>query len=161
MNVNYLMPGAILLPLLGGGLLYGLKSLRPRAVPGTALGITCLTSILVWILLLRGGDPVLSVMRFAPDLQVYFRLDGLGRFFAGILATLWPLTVLYALSYMEDEPRQGSFYCFFTLSYAVSLGVAFAGNLFTLYFNYEMLTLATMPLVLHSMTRQAVKATRT
>lgn len=161
MNCIYLLPAAILLPLLGGGGLYLLKCLRPRAVPVCALGITCLTSVLVWILILGGGETTLPVLRFAPDLRVIFRLDGLGRFFAGILATLWPLTVLYALSYMEGEPRQGSFYCFFTLSYAVSLGVAMAGNLFTLYFNYEMLTLATMPLVLHSMTREAVKATRT
>lgn len=155
------MPAAILLPLLGGGGLYVLIILRPRAVPVCALGITCLTSALVWILILGGVETTLPVLRFAPDLQVVFRLDGLGRFFAGILAALWPLTVLYALSYMKGEPRQGSFYAFFTLSYAVSLGVAMAGNLFTLYFNYEMLTLATMPLVLHSMTREAVKATRT
>ncbi|MBR4701373.1 MAG: proton-conducting membrane transporter [Oscillospiraceae bacterium] len=161
MNETYLMPAAVLLPLVGGGLLYALKKLRPGAVPVCTLGVTCLTSILVWLLILRGGENALPVLRFAPDLQVVYRLDGLGRFFVGILATLWPLTVLYAMSYMEGEPRQGSFYCFFTLSYAVSLGVAMAGNLFTLYFNYEMLTLATMPLVLHSMTRQAVKATRT
>lgn len=156
-----LLPTVILLPLAGGVLLYALKRVRARAVPLCALGITCLTSVLVWILILRGGEAALPVLRFSPDLQVVFRLDGLGRFFAGILAALWPLTVLYALSYMKDEPRQGSFYAFFTLSYAVSLGVAAAGNLFTLYFNYEMLTLATVPLVMHSMTRQAVKATRT
>ena len=125
------------------------------------MGITCLTSILVWALILRCDETAFSFLRFAPDLEVVFRLDGLGRFFAGILATLWPLTVLYALSYMKDEPRQGSFFSFFTMAYAVSLGIAFAGNLFTLYFNYEMLTLATVPLVMHEMTRQSVKATRT
>ena len=152
---------AVLLPMIGGLLLYPLKYYSLRAVRYGALAVTCLTSLLVLALLLRGPGEAFYLLRFTPDLRMELRLDGLGRFFAGILAALWPLTVLYALSYMKDEPRQGSFYCFFTLAYAVSLGVALAGNLFTLYFNYEMLTLATVPLVLHPMTRQAVKATRT
>ena len=152
---------AILLPLAGGSLLWLIRPLGRRTVRIAALGITVLTSALVWGLILTCPEENFRVTRLAADLEVILRLDGPGRFFAGILATLWPLTVLYALSYMEGEPRQRSFFCFFTLSYAVSLGVAMAGNLFTLYFNYEMLTLATVPLVLHSMTREAVKATRT
>ncbi len=158
---TYLLLAAILLPLAGGVLLYALKGIPLRALRISSLILTVLTSVLVWGLILGGGEGSFRVTRFAADLEVMLRLDGLGRFFAGILATLWPLTVLYALSYMENEPRQRSFFCFFCLSYAVSLGVAFAGNLFTLYFNYELLTLATVPLVLHAMTREAVKATRT
>ena len=152
---------AILLPLLGGGLLFFLRRLSGKAIRRCALGIICLTSVLVWALILFAGSSGFLLLRFTPDLAVEFRLDALGRFFAGILATLWPLTTLYADAYMEREPRQRSFFSFFTISYAVSLGIALAGNLFTLYFNYEMLTLATMPLVLHPLTRKAVKATRT
>ena len=152
---------AILLPLVGGSLLYALKALPLRAVRAACLALTLAVSVLVWALILRAGEASFRVTRFAPDLEVVLRLDGAGRFFAGILATLWPLTVLYALSYMEGEMRQRSFFCFFTLSYAVSLGVAMAGNLFTLYFNYELLTLATLPLVMHAMTREAIKASRT
>ncbi len=158
---TYLLLAAILLPPAGGVLLYALKGIPLKALRIASLALTVLTSVLVWGLILGVGEGSFRVTRFAADLEVVLRLDGLGRFFAGILATLWPLTVLYALSYMENEPRQRSFFCFFCLSYAVSLGVAFAGNLFTLYFIYEMLTLATVPLVLHAMTREAVKAART
>ena len=155
------MLAAVLLPLIGGAALMLLKKAGDKAVRCCSMGIICLTSVLVWALILRGGEASFRLLRFTQDLAVEFRLDGLGRFFAGILAALWPLTALYALCYMEREPRQKTFFSFFTMSYAVSLGVAMAGNLFTLYFNYEMLTLATVPLVLHAMTRKAVKATRT
>ncbi len=158
---SFLYPLAILLPMIGGVLLYRVRALSEQAVRRGAMGLTLVTSALVWALILWGGETSVPVIRFADDLEVVLRLDGLGRFFAGILAALWPLTVLYALSYMEGAPRQKSFFSFFTISYAVSLGVAMAGNLFTLYFNYEMLTLATVPLVMHPMTREAVKASRT
>lgn len=154
------MLAAILLPLAGGAALLLLRRAPTRTVRNLALLLTCLTSIIVWGLILSGRGSI-RLMRFTALLDVEFRLDGLGRFFAGILAALWPLTVLYAHSYMEHGPRQTAFFSFFTMSYGASLGIAMAANLFTLYFNYEMLTLATMPLVLHAMTRQAVRATRT
>ncbi|MBQ9373292.1 MAG: proton-conducting membrane transporter, partial [Oscillospiraceae bacterium] len=155
------MLAAILLPMLGGAGLLLLKKKQAGTAKLLALALTCATSILVWALILTGSTATFRLASFTDGLVVAYRLDGLGRFFAGILATLWPLTVLYALSYMEHEPRQIAFFSFFTMSYAASLGVAMSSNLFTLYFNYELLTLATMPLVLHPMTRAASKATRT
>ena len=155
------MLAAILLPLVGGAGLLLLKKKQAGTAKMLALGLTCATSILVWALILTGSTASFRLTSFTESLVVEYRLDGLGRFFAGILATLWPITVLYALSYMEHEPRQVAFFSFFTMSYAASLGIAMSANLFTLYFNYEMLTLATMPLVLHPMTRAASKATRT
>ena len=155
------MLAAILLPMLGGAGLLLLKKKQAGTAKLLALALTCATSILVWALILTGSTETFRLASFTDGLIVAYRLDGLGRFFAGILATLWPVTVLYALSYMEHEPRQIAFFSFFTMSYAASLGVAMSSNLFTLYFNYELLTLATMPLVLHPMTRAASKATRT
>lgn len=160
MNSDWMLL-AILLPIVGGAAFLPFRTLSAKAVRRLALLLTCLVSVLVWGLILRCEKTSFHLFRFTPMLTMTYRFDGLGRFFAGILATLWPITVLYALSYMEHEPRQKAFYCFFTMSYGASLGIAMAGNLFTLYFNYEMLTLATMPLVLHPMTRKAVKATRT
>ena len=160
MNSDWMLL-TILLPIVGGAALLPFRGLTAKAVRRLALILTCLVSGLVWALILKGEDTSFHLFRFTPMLTMTYRFDGLGRFFAGILAALWPITVLYALSYMEHEPRQNAFYSFFTMSYGASLGIAMAGNLFTLYFNYEMLTLATMPLVLHPMTRKAVKATRT
>lgn len=152
---------ALLVPLVSGGLLCLLRDREGPRVPRAALAATVLTSALVWYLIARAGEGTHVLLAFTESLVLCLRFDGLGRFFAGILASLWPLTVLYAMSYLRGKPRLGSFYGFFTLSYAASLGVAMAGNLFTLYVFYELLTLATAPLVLYPMTRQALRAART
>ncbi|MBR6414076.1 MAG: proton-conducting membrane transporter [Oscillospiraceae bacterium] len=152
---------AIGLPLLSGAALCRFRD-RAGKTPGRfALGVTLLTSLLVWYLILRAGEETFVLFSLSDSLVLCLRFDRLGRFFAGILATLWPLTVLYAQSYLEGKPRLGSFFGFFTLSYAVSLGVSMAGNLLTLYVFYELLTLATAPLVLYPMSRKAIRATVT
>ena len=46
------------------------------------------------------------------------------------------------------------------MTYGVTMGIAFAGSLITLYLFYETLTLVTFPLVLHPLTREAARASR-
>ncbi len=46
------------------------------------------------------------------------------------------------------------------MTYGVTAGIAFSGNLVTMYLFYELLTLVTFPLVLHPMTKEAMRASR-
>lgn len=85
-------------------------------------------------------------------------MDGASRLFAGLAATLWPFTMLYAFDYMSHEKHLSMFWSFFTVSFGVTLGVAFAGNMMTMYLFYELLTLATLPLVMQPMSTTARKA---
>lgn len=149
---------AVLLPLTAGAGMYFAKPKTDRIIQLWTGLATVMTSCLVWALILTGGEKSFRLISFAENLSVSFRFDGLGRFFAGIVATLWPLTVLYAFSYMDREGGRCTFFAFFTMSYGVTLGICMAENLFTMYLFYELLTLVTVPLVLHSMTQQAVKA---
>lgn len=159
MNQEFLLL-AVLLPLLGGALL-PLTYQRPKVLYGGVYAITAATSVLVWALIFTCETQAFTVVHLTKELTLTLRFDGLGRFFAGIVATLWPLTVLYASEYMKTEPRQTAFFCFFTMTYGVTLGVAMSANLFTMYAFYELLTLATVPLVMHPMTRRAVRAAKT
>lgn len=61
---------------------------------------------------------------------------------------------------MTKEKNENIFFLFYTLTYGVTLGIAFAANLLTMYFFYELLTLVTVPLVMHTLTREAVLASR-
>lgn len=151
---------SILLPFVSGVLinLIGLRS--KRFLMGVTLSITVLTSVLCWICILGGAEKTQPLIRFAPNLELLLSLDGLGKFFTGLVATLWPLTVLYAFSYMEEEQHLRLFFGFFTLSYSATLGISMAGNLFTMYCFYELLTLSTVPLIIHPMTKEAIRATR-
>jgi len=86
-----------------------------------------------------------------------FRVDGLGMTFALVASSLWILTSLYAIGYMRGlkEHSQTRFFCFFALSLSATLGVAFSGNLLTLYLFYELLSLSTWPLVTHHQDKEA------
>ena len=157
----YLLLAAVFFPLAAGILLYLIKPQSYRTIQGWVGAVTAVTSILVWALILRCGTQGVTLLRFSEELVLTLRFDSLGRFFAGIVATLWPLTILYAFSYMEHEHSRGTFFAFFTMTYGVTLGVAMAGNLFTMYLFYELLTLVTIPLVIHPQNSKATRATRT
>ena len=86
--------------------------------------------------------------------------DPLGAMFGLIASTLWVFAAIYSFGYMERKTRPQTYYAFFLISLSATLGVAFSGNLLALYFFYELLTLATYPLVIHERSADAVKAGR-
>lgn len=159
----------VLLPILGGILLLGLRGMvkgerRERRMMIAVEILVTANTLIVWALImamLRGGLSGRWVLfRMFSDLTVMFRLDRMGSVFAGLASFLWPLATLYAFEYMEHEDRKATFFAYYTMTYGVTMGIALAGNLVTLYFFYEMLTLVTFPLVLYPMTREAVRASR-
>ena len=117
-------------------------------------------SILVWYLLLHHSDSTFLLAHFTGNLNVSFRVDGMSMVFAGLVSSLWPFATLYAFEYMTKEEHENVFFLFYTVTYGVTLGIAFAANLLTMYFFYELLTLVTVPLVMHTLTREAVLASR-
>lgn len=119
-----------------------------------------LNSILVWYLLLHHSDSTFLLAHFTGNLNISFRVDGVSMVFAGLVSALWPFATLYAFEYMTKEKNENVFFLFYILTYGVTLGIALAANLLTMYFFYELLTLVTVPLVMHTLTREAVLASR-
>ncbi len=117
------------------------------------------TAITLW-LLFRGPRQTLYLFSLGERLPLTLRIDGLTCFFASLVCLLWPLCSLYAFEYMRRDKRVNTFLAFYTISYGVTLGVAFAGNIVSMYLFYETLTLVTLPLVMHTMTPAAKKAAR-
>lgn len=87
-----------------------------------------------------------------------FGPDPLSAIFGLIASNLWIFAALYSFGYMAEKHKQRTYYTFFLLSFSATLGVAFSGNLVVLYLFYELLTLATYPLVIHERSPEAVKA---
>lgn len=151
---------AILLPGFAGALLYFLPQLKVRTIQIYTAIATLMTSVLVWALLSRAQTAAFSLLSFSDALSLILRLDGVGRYFIGIVATLWPLTALYAFSYMQPLARQQRFFGCFTMAYGATLGVGLAGNPLTLLLCNVLLTLATAPLICHDGSERAKKAAR-
>ncbi|MEX1313893.1 MAG: monovalent cation/H+ antiporter subunit D family protein [Desulfotignum sp.] len=101
--------------------------------------------------ILAGNRIGLTLFRLMPGADIAFRVDGLGMLFALVASSLYIVTSLYSIGYMRGlkEHGQTRFVCFFALAIASTIGAAFSANLVTLYLFYEMLSLATYPLVAH------------
>lgn len=150
----------ILLPFIAG-ILSALLPFKKRSHWEIFLeGAVILNSILVWYLLLHHSDSTFVLAHFTGDLSINFRVDGMSMVFAGLVSALWPFATLYAFEYMTKEEHEKIFFLFYTMTYGVTLGIALAANLLTMYFFYELLTLVTVPLVMHTLTREAILASR-
>ncbi len=150
----------ILLPLIAGALVV-LLPFKKRSLMEIALeGLVVLNSLLVWYLLVHRPTEVFTLANFTANLSISFKIDGMGMVFGGLVSSLWPLATLYAFEYMTKEEHEKVFFMFYTMTYGITLGIAFAANLLTMYFFYELLTLVTVPLVMHTLTREAILASR-
>lgn len=104
------------------------------------------------------GDGEMELFSLLKGIPVYFRVDEAGRLFATLVSIVWLLVTVYALTYMREEKNAKRFFGFWLLLYGVLVGLDFAGNLVTMYLFYELMTLASMPLVLHDGSRESVMA---
>jgi multicomponent Na+:H+ antiporter subunit D len=104
-----------------------------------------------------------SLVEVVPGMPLAFHVEPLGMIYALIASSLWILNSLYSIGYMRGnkEKHQTRFYTCFALSIGSVMGIAFAGNAFTLFVFYEALSLATFPLVTHKGTPDAIRAGRT
>ncbi|MGE0746669.1 MAG: monovalent cation/H+ antiporter subunit D family protein [Rhodospirillales bacterium] len=150
---------------LAGAALIGLAGSRPNLRETVTLSTAVLLFALVLSILpgvLDGERPAATLLHVAPALTIAFTVEPLGMLFAMIASGLWIVNSIYSIGYMRgnDEPRQTAFYICFAVALASTMGIAFAGNLFTLFAFYEVLTLSTYPLVTHRGNAEAIKAGR-
>ncbi|MBK5240512.1 proton-conducting transporter membrane subunit [Clostridium sp.] len=104
------------------------------------------------------GESNFHLLKLNEFLDVYFRIDKLSILFSLLVSILWVFTAFYAMQYMKHEGKERKFFSFFLATLGVTIGIAFAGNLITLYAFYEFLTLSTFPLVIHTESKQALKS---
>lgn len=159
MNVSWFLV-VILLPFVGGALLPVLPLYTRGKKQVYIEGITIATSLVVLCLMIDSPTDRFRVLDLAGALEITFYMDGLSKVFAGILAGLWPFAMLYAFEYMKEEGSESRFFAFYLMTYGVANGIAFAENFMTLYMFYEMLTLVTLPLVMHAMDKASISAGR-
>ena len=97
-----------------------------------------------------------------PGISLKFRVDALGMLFATISSFLWIVVSFYNIGYMRtlNEHAQTRYYFCFAVAIVGAVGVAFSGNLFTLYLFYELITIFTYPLVAHHQDEEAYEGAR-
>lgn len=122
------------------------------------VGCALAVSVLLTLAVAGAKETDWILFYFIDDIPICFHVDALGKLFAVITGVIWLAAGIYALQYMEQEGKEKQFFGWYLLVYIVMLALDFAGNLVTLYFFYELMTLTSMPLVLHSGSKEAVMA---
>jgi multicomponent Na+:H+ antiporter subunit D len=138
----------IFLPVIAAILVYN----RPKSRAVIVLVTTLATAGLVISLSSPSlsGHSTYPIAQASMGLELTLQVDPLTWVFALISSVLWVPAGVYALGYMQGTPHEGRFFAFYLLALSATMGIAFAGSLITLYLFYELLTLVTYPLVVHS-----------
>lgn len=154
---NILLVCAVLLPLLGGALLPLLPTGNRKGLHGTVLALLILEAGVVTALLLR-PEAEFFLFAMTDSLTVSLRMDGISKLFLAVGAYGFLITGVYAFRYLEPGGREKSFFAFFLLALGALAGMDLAANLTTMYLFFELLTLCSMPMVLHDRTQESIRA---
>ena len=118
--------------------------------------------LFIVVVQLPSSTPTYVLAQAAPGFTLALHVEPLGFVFASLASFLWIVTTVYSIGYMRahHEQNQTRFYFWFAVAIGAVMGVAFAANMLTLFVFYEVLTLATWPLVTHSQTAEAKRSGR-
>ena len=158
MNFNIWLILAVFLPIACGVLILFFPGLKKRNL---LLGVSFLSlavSMLCALAVAAGGEAELHLLQFGGSLEVYFHVDPLGRVFAAVITVVWLMAGIFSCEYMKHEKEEKRYFGFYVLVYGVLMALCFSGNLVTYYMFYEMMTLTTLPLIMHNKSREAIMA---
>lgn len=155
----YLMLLPILFPILMGISLLVRKEMKNRPAllitTGVSLIITALLGLLA-IILARGE--MLLLFNLTATLPIIFKIDNMGMVFAGMTMIVFVCAGFFSFEYMKHEQKEKRYYGYYLIVFGILMALCFAGNIITFYLFFEILTLSSMPLVLHNGSREAVMA---
>jgi len=119
-------------------------------------GVVAVNTLLVVIVAM--GDFAIRTMQISEIINIYLSVDNLSRFFMILATAMWLIVTFYCFEYIKPHGKENRFFAFFLMAYGAIIGACLAGNFFTLYLFYELITLLTFPLVMHFGTKASARA---
>lgn len=100
----------------------------------------------------------LTLWQLTDSISIELKTDGLARFYIAFISVVWVMVGIYSTAYNAHDAHARRFNCFYLATYGVLMGLSMSANAVTMYMFYEMMTLITLPLVMHTMEKEAVAA---
>lgn len=155
---SWLMPIAILVPLVGALCTFLKPYHSNRTACRTLTFCFVFATGLIALAVALSGELSFSLFELLPGVPIYFRSDRIAVWFSLLTVAMWLSSTVFSFDYLTHGKNEDR-YCRFSLfALAALMGVCFSGNPVTTYLFYEMMTLATFPLVMHEQTKEAISA---
>ena len=148
---------SIVLPvLLGLGILLA-GEIKNRKLLLTLTGVGLAVTAALGLSVVFGGEAELFLFSFGKNLDFCLRVDTLGRLFALVVDVVWLISGFYAFEYMKHELEETRFFGFYVMVFGILHALTFSGSMVTFYLFYELMTLLSVPLILHNRSKDAIK----
>ncbi len=105
-----------------------------------------------------GGVIEYTIFNILPGLGVSIRLDILSFSLAVLASFVWMLVSIYSIDYMSHEHGGDRYYPILIFTLGSCLGIFMAGDFFTLFIFFELMSLISYVLVIHEETPAALRA---
>lgn len=156
MGNSMMILSAVLIPiLLGFGILI-VPEFKKRNTLLVISGFSLVLTAILACLVILGGEMELMLFSFGKNMDIYFHVDDVSRLFGTVVVFVWVLAGFYAFEYMKHEKEEKRYFGFYQMVFGVLLALVFSGNMVTYYLFYELMTLLSVPLILHSKTKEAI-----
>lgn len=148
-----------LIPLVVGIMLYCIKdnaSLLRKAI-SLVTAFIVLVGVISMLPRVMSGTVHYGLIDFM-QMGLFFEVDLTGWIFAFLIALIWLLATFFSLTYMDFEHNRRRYYSILIFTLGATLGVVLAGDFFTLFLFFEMMTLSSFVLVIHEQDYEAMQA---
>ncbi len=150
---------SIFFPVLSGLYLLVRKEMKNRKNLLITVGVSfVITTVLVILALCMSGNEMLTLFNLTDRLPILFKIDEISVIFVIMAVVIFVCAGFFSFEYMKHEDKEKRYYGFYLIVLGVLIALCFAGNLITFYLLFELLTLSSMPLVLHNGSKEAIMA---
>ena len=156
MGQSVLILLAIFIPVLWGLVLLVKPEFKNRKTLLMVSGVGLIIAATLGCAVIFDGEQEVLLFSFGKNMNIFFHADAVSRLFAAVVTVVWVLAGFYAFEYMKHEKEEKRYFGFYVLVFGVLYALVFAGNMITYYLFYEMMTLLSMPLILHTKTKEAI-----
>ncbi len=159
--VHFLPIWAVLFPLVMTAVIFFVEKksrLARNILTGFTSGLTFLIVLAMYPAVFDGNVLSYEIANLIPPFGISFRVDILGFGLSLLASFIWTLVTIYSFDYMKKEKYTGRYYPSLSLTLSGAMGIFMAGDLFSLFIFYEIMSLVSYLLIIHSETKEALRA---
>ncbi|HHY10088.1 MAG TPA: NADH dehydrogenase, partial [Firmicutes bacterium] len=155
-----LPPLVVALPLFGSGILaWAAKTgVRRRNLAANLIALGTFLLAAWQLFLVQKGSVLDLVIPWPLGFGLRWRVDFISALFAAAVALVWLLATYFAAEYMAGEQNSTRYSIASLFTLGSTLGVFLAGDLFSLFLFFELMTFAAYLLVVHEESEEALRA---